>query len=292
MAKPDRCVRVAVMTVLSLLATVAGAAGFWSAPAAGSDAGAALATARGVRSQGCGGHIGIRGALRASGALDAAALQWSHGANLKSAVEHSGYREQQSAALHVSGDASVLLPAMRSKLCAELTDASVIDLGSVQRGHDTWIIIAAPFAPPALGNANEIAAELLQRINRARAQPRRCGYRTFAPAPALQSSVLLRRAAEAHAQDMISHDYFAHEGFDGSTPAQRVSATGYRYQLVGENIASGPQSAAEAVEGWLASPGHCQNIMDSRFGESGVAFAANSSGTPRIYWVQVFAAPR
>jgi len=91
---------------------------------------------------------------------------------------------------------------------------------------------------------------------------------------------------------MLSHNYFAHEGYDASTPAQRVAATGYRYQLIGENIASGPQSAAEAVAGWLTSPGHCENIMDARFTESGVAYAANSSGTPRVYWVQEFAAPR
>ena len=90
---------------------------------------------------------------------------------------------------------------------------------------------------------------------------------------------------------MVSHDYFAHEGHDGSTPAQRVAATGYRYRLVGENLASGPQSAAQAVAGWLASPGHCENIMDARFSESGVAYAANSSGAPRVYWVQEFAAP-
>jgi uncharacterized protein YkwD len=91
---------------------------------------------------------------------------------------------------------------------------------------------------------------------------------------------------------MLSHNYFAHEGYDGSTPAQRVAATGYRYQLVGENLASGPESAAEAVAGWLASPGHCENIMDARFSESGVAYAANNSGTPRVYWVQEFATPR
>lgn len=279
------------MIVIGATATLAGATGIWSAPAAGSGASAALAAARSLRSQGCGGHNGTRLALRASGALNAAALQWSRGANLKSAVGQSGYREQQSAALHVSGDAGVLPQAMRSRLCAELTDPSFIDLGSSQRGHDTWIIIAAPFAPPALIHANETAGELLLRINRARAQPRRCGNKAFAPAPPLQSSALLRRAAEAHAQDMVSHNYFAHEGFDGSTPAQRASATGYRYQLVGENIASGAQSAAEAAEGWLASPGHCENIMDPRFSESGIAFAANSSGAPRIYWVQVFAAP-
>jgi uncharacterized protein YkwD len=254
--------------------------------------GAALLAARNLRAQGCGGHPGIRVALQDNAALNAAALQWSRGASLRGAIEQSGYREEQSAALHVSGDPSVLQQGISSKLCAQLTDRSFSDLGSIQRGHDSWIIIAAPFAPPARADADAITAELLQRINRARAEPRRCGNKNFPPAPALQSSALLRRAAEVHAQDMLQHNYFAHQGSDGSAPAQRVAATGYRELLVGENIASGPPSAAQAAAGWLASPEHCENIMDPRFSDTGIAYAANSSGTPRIYWVQDFGAPR
>jgi uncharacterized protein YkwD len=283
---------VTALIVMATTAGAAGAAGVWPLPGAGPAASTALAMARNLRIQGCVGHPGLRVVLRDNAALDSAALQWSRGANLKSAVGQSGYREEQSAALHVSGDAAVLQQALRTKLCAELTDRDFIDLGSVQRGHDTWIVVAAPFAPPAAANADEIAAELLQRINRARAQPRRCGNRSFPPAPPLQPSALLRRAAQAHAQDMLGHNYFAHEGYDGSTPAQRVAATGYRDQIIGENIASGPETAAEAVEGWLASPAHCENIMDPRFTESGIAYAASGSGTPRVYWVQDFAAPR
>lgn len=273
---------------MSVMANASAAA---AGAAASGGVGTVLTAARNLRVQGCDAHPGIRVALRDSGALDAAALRWSRGAELKAAVGQSGYREEQSAALHVSGDASLLPQALGSRLCAQLTDRNFTDLGSVQRGHDTWIVIAAPFAPPAAAHADEIAADLLQRINRARAEPRRCGSKTFAAAPPLQPSALLRRAAEAHSQDMLGHDYFAHEGYDGSTPAQRVAATGYRYQLVGENLASGPESAAEAVAGWLSSPGHCENIMDPRFSESGVAYAANSSGPPHVYWVQEFAAP-
>jgi len=59
-----------------------------------------------------------------------------------------------------------------------------------------------------------------------------------------------------------------------------------------ENLASGPESPQEAVRGWIASPPHCQNLMDPRFEELGVAFAATRSGEPRIYWVQVFASQR
>jgi uncharacterized protein YkwD len=272
--------------LLMLLGAAAAALG--AAPLPGS----ALTAARALRLHGCGAHTGIRVALRDNTALDAAALQWSRTSNLKAAVEHSGYRAEQSAALHVSSDAGATQQALGSRLCAQLTDRSFVDLGSVQRGQDTWIILAAPFAPPARADAVAVAAELLQRINLARASARRCGHQSFAAAPPLRPNALLRVAAEMHAQDMVSHDYFAHQGSDGSTPAQRVSATGYRYQLVGENIAAGPETAAEAVAGWLASPAHCDNIMDPRFSESGVGYAANASGTPQIYWVQEFGAPR
>jgi uncharacterized protein YkwD len=284
-------VRCGLLVVIGALVSAMGMAPH-AASGAMLGAGPALAAARAVRYRGCSGHAGLRLALRDSDALNAAALQWSRQSDLKSAIERSGYRAEQSSALHVSGDASALQQAIRSRLCAELTDRSFLDLGSVQRGRDTWVIVAAPFAPPARIDADEIAAELLQQINAARAHARRCGARAFAAAPPLRPNGLLRRAAEMHAQDMVSHDFFAHQGHDGSTPAQRVGATGYRYQLVGENIASGPQSAAEAAAGWLASPGHCENIMDPRFSESGVAYAANASGTPRIYWVQELAAPR
>jgi uncharacterized protein YkwD len=277
------CIRVLLLMLLG-----AAAAALAAAPIPGS----ALSTARALRLQGCGGHAGIRVALRDSAALDAAALQWSRTSNLKAGIERSGYRAEQSAALHVSGDQGATQQALASRLCTALTDRSFVDLGSVQRGQDTWIIVAAPFAPPARSDAAAVAAELLQRINLARASARRCGNQSFAAAAPLRLNALLRGAAEMHAQDMVSHDYFAHQGSDGSTPAQRVSATGYRYQLVGENIASGPETAAEAVAGWLASPAHCENIMDPRFSESGVGYAANVSGTPHIYWVQEFGAPR
>ncbi len=54
----------------------------------------------------------------------------------------------------------------------------------------------------------------------------------------------------------------------------------------------GPETPQEAVRGWMSSPGHCQNIMDARFAEMGVAYTASRSGEPRIYWVQEFAAAR
>jgi uncharacterized protein YkwD len=251
-----------------------------------------LDLARAVRTQGCRGHPGIRTPLRDVGGLNEAALSVAQGTTLDSAVARSGYRELQSTLIHVSGDPAAVQQVLADQLCDTLLNPAFSDLGVAQHGRDTWMIFAAPFNPPSAASAGPVSTDLLQRINQARAQPRRCGSKLFAAAPPLQANVSLRAAADAHARDMLDHDYFAHEGQDGSNPAQRAHAAGYSYRMIGENIASGPTTAAEAVAGWLASPGHCENLMEPRFTDSGVAFAASSHGPPRIYWVQEFGAPR
>jgi uncharacterized protein YkwD len=91
---------------------------------------------------------------------------------------------------------------------------------------------------------------------------------------------------------MAEHGYFEHQDLAGRSPAERVRAVGYRETLVGENIAYGPQSAEEVVRGWLDSPGHCENIMDPRFAEMGIAYAPGRASRHGLYWVQVLAAPR
>lgn len=211
---------------------------------------------------------------------------------MNTAIAHSGYRDQELASIHVSGDPASLQQLLAARLCDTLLNPAFSDIGIAQRGPDTWMIFAVPFNPPAAAATGSVDTELLQRINQARAESRRCGGKLFPAAPPLQPNVLLRSAAEAHARDMLDHNYFAHEGYDGSNPAQRATAQGYRYRVIGENIASGPTTVAEAVAGWIASPEHCENLMDARFADSGVAFAASTRGPPRIYWVQEFGTPR
>jgi uncharacterized protein YkwD len=252
----------------------------------------ALGLMRTLRAGGCGGHGGTAAALHVNRALNGAASQWSHGATLTTAIAGSGYRDDQSTGLHVSGDAQAVRQALSQRLCSALTDASMVDTGILQRGNDLWIIVAAPFAVPPAAAAASVAGDVLKLVNAARATARHCGRSAYPAAPPLRLNPLLTRAAQAHAEDMLRYGYFDHTGHDGSTPARRVAATGYGYRIVGENLASGPESAQEAVQGWLASPGHCQNIMDARFAELGAAFAASRSGEPRIYWVQEFALPR
>jgi len=291
MMRPEaaRLIAVAVVTVVGVASVAAGPGASAAAPPTTPPI--ALSDARAVRARGCTGHAGVRATLRHVRTLDEAAARWAGGSRLQAAVEAAGYRSEQSRALHVSGNADALHSALARDLCPALTNARFRDIGAMSHGRDIWIILAAPFTPPS-GPPAAVAAAVLARVNAARAMPRRCGGRRFAAAPPLRLNARLSRAAAAHARDMLEHDYFAHAGRDGSSPADRIAAAGYRYHLAGENIAFGPESAAQAVQGWLNSPGHCANIMDAGFRDIGVAFASNRRGAPRIYWVQDFAAPR
>jgi uncharacterized protein YkwD len=139
--------------------------------------------------------------------------------------------------------------------------------------------------PPAL-----VQQRILDLVNRARARGRSCGAERFAAAPPLQVSDALFRAARTHARDMARHGYFEHESRNGRTPKDRVQKEGYRLRFTGENIAFGPETAEEVVQGWLGSPGHCANMMDPRFSDMGAAVAKGRQ-RGHYYWVQEFGQP-
>jgi uncharacterized protein YkwD len=139
--------------------------------------------------------------------------------------------------------------------------------------------------------AADVRQRVLDLVNQARATGRRCGAEQFPSVAPLAWAPPLETAAQSHAGDMAAREYFAHRGKDGREPRDRVRDAGYASRLTGENIAFGAESAEEVVAGWLASAGHCANIMDGRFRHTGIGFAtARTAG--HIYWAQTFGAPR
>ncbi len=131
---------------------------------------------------------------------------------------------------------------------------------------------------------------MLTLINNARAQSRSCGTTSYTAAPALAWHCQLETAATNHSESMAQEDYFSHTGSDGSSPGDRITATGYRWRTYGENIAAGYSDEQAVMDGWLSSPGHCANIMNSTFTEVG-AGKVNGGGYYGIYWTQDFATP-
>jgi uncharacterized protein YkwD len=152
---------------------------------------------------------------------------------------------------------------------------------------------SAAFTPVLKSDLSPIlATRALQLVNNVRARGTRCGDEMFGPAPAVTLSGKLSGVAFGHANDMAEHNYFEHDDLQGKTPSDRVRASGYQEKLVGENIAYGPKTVDEVVQGWLDSPGHCENIMDPRFAEMGVGYATSHDSKRTLYWVQVLAEPR
>lgn len=74
---------------------------------------------------------------------------------------------------------------------------------------------------------------------------------------------------------------FSHTRPDGSDCFSAITEEGSTF---GENIAHGYRTPQQAMEGWLASPGHKENILNPGFTKIGVGY--NKDGN---YWVQVFA---
>jgi uncharacterized protein YkwD len=131
---------------------------------------------------------------------------------------------------------------------------------------------------------------VLRLVNDARGRPRVCGDRSLPAAPPLAWSDQLAQAALVHSRDMAQRNYFDHLEPGGASVADRATKTGYRWRVVGENIAAGQGSAKQVVAGWLASPGHCENIMSREFAEMGAAYAINPHSALEIYWTQAFGA--
>jgi uncharacterized protein YkwD len=289
-----------------------------------------LSAVQTLREGGCGGVVPATRTLRHEIGLDVVAQQWAEGTPLAAAAERGGYPSLATAGLHVSSSDATVLEVLRRSACQAVTAAELRALGVYRRGMDSWIVMTADYrgapvpatasrtAPTIAWTASApahaptppppraptppppraptpapavLASDALQLVNDVRSRGTRCGERVFAPAPPLALSGTLGNVALGHAADMAEHDYFEHRDLDGGSPADRVRAVGYRERLVGENIAYGPKSVQEVVQGWLDSPGHCENIMDPRFSALGIAYAQGRSGRHGLYWVMVLAEP-
>jgi uncharacterized protein YkwD len=132
--------------------------------------------------------------------------------------------------------------------------------------------------------------QVVAEINAVRASGADCGTEgTFAPAGPLSMDAHLRCAARYHSAWMRDTDVFSHDsagGALGDDPWQRIDAAGYTGTATGENIAAGYSSAAAVVAGWVASDGHCANLMNPSSTQTGVGYARG--GTYTYWWTQNF----
>lgn len=265
-----------------------------SLPVSAQDHAPLLRELNATRQQGCKGQAGPRTVLYENSRLSDAATRIASGSTIEDALKASDYRAVKAGQIMLKGykDVSAQARAAVGSFCDIFMRGDLADAGFYQRGTQTWIVVAAPFSPPPTAQAEDVQIHVLALVNAARARPRRCGNENFAAAGPLRLDPALQQGALTHAKDMAAHSYFSHTGRDGTGAAERATRAGYRWRMVGENIAAGQMQAETAVKSWIESPGHCANIMRPAFAEMGAAFAVNNQSSQGIYWVQLFGTPR
>lgn len=213
--------------------------------------------------------------------------------DLQQALARAAYPMVNVQAISLSGprDAQAAMQAIRESFCQVVLDPQFVDI-AVNRQAAQWrIVLARPLLSARLGDWQAEGQQLLAQINNARSQARQCGGQGFAATAPLTWNATLGSTAQEHSRAMANQNYFDHKDHDGRTPGDRAELAGYAGQQVGENIAAGQDSVRKVLDGWLASPGHCANLMNPGYQELGAAYAVDPKSDAGIYWTAMFGAP-
>jgi uncharacterized protein YkwD len=132
-----------------------------------------------------------------------------------------------------------------------------------------------------LGYASSISLdEVLRLTNERRAQN---------GLAALELNPTLSQAAQNKGNDMITRNYWAHVAPDGTQPWKFFTDVGYKYRYAGENLARDFSNASSAVDAWMASPTHKENILSPKYQETGLAVVEGDlNGVDTTIIVQLF----
>ncbi|MEV7687809.1 CAP domain-containing protein [Streptomyces bungoensis] len=132
--------------------------------------------------------------------------------------------------------------------------------------------------PKPAATASSVVARVVELVN---------AERSKVGCSALTLNATLTKVAQAHSDDMAAHQNMSHTGSDGSSPGDRLTSAGYAWSSYGENVAYGYATPEDVMAGWMASPGHRENILNCSFKEIGVGLAQ-----PNSYWTQDFGTSR
>jgi uncharacterized protein YkwD len=101
----------------------------------------------------------------------------------------------------------------------------------------------------------------------------------------------LNQAAQAKAADMATRNYWSHNTPDGQTPWTFIVTANYSYKTAGENLAYGFDTAADTTAGWMNSPEHRANLLNTTYKDVGfgiIDIANYQSGGPETLVVAMY----
>jgi uncharacterized protein YkwD len=109
---------------------------------------------------------------------------------------------------------------------------------------------------------------------------------------ALVLSAKLDKAAQGHACDNAKRKSISHVSSDGGTLKTRLRRAGYSFRTAAENTGRGFASGARAVEWWMHSPKHKDNILLRKAREVGIGIAVSAAPDNKLHWIIVVGASK
>jgi uncharacterized protein YkwD len=146
------------------------------------------------------------------------------------------------------------------------------------------ILLAAPaLSCTQPSNAAALQSEVLSQLN---------AERSARGLPALRLSAKLDKAAQGHACDNAARQSISHTSSDGGTLKTRLRKVGYSFRTAAENTGRGFGSGSRAVEWWMNSPHHRDNILLRKVRDVGIGIAVSPAPDSKLHWILVFGAGR
>lgn len=113
--------------------------------------------------------------------------------------------------------------------------------------------------------------------------------RNAAGLPSLNLNSSLSEAAKEKGEHMLANNYWAHVAPDGTEPWFFFTNHGYTYKYAGENLARDFSNPTSAVDAWMASASHRENLLSDKYSEIGVAVVEGDlDGVDTTIIVQLF----
>lgn len=138
---------------------------------------------------------------------------------------------------------------------------------------------STPSSPAQSTSTAEMEEQVRQQINAIRQQ------KNLTP---LENNAKLAAVARDYSRRMAIENFFEHTSPKGDTAADRARSAGIFYVMLGENLFTStniPQPVPAAIEGWMDSPGHRENILRAEYRQTGIGVWQKGN---TYYFTQLF----
>lgn len=97
----------------------------------------------------------------------------------------------------------------------------------------------------------------------------------------------LMEAADVRAKELV--EFYSHTRPDGSNYSTAAKEAGYSGDYIGENASTGRADPKTAVDRWMHSEKHKNNILNPKYNYIGVGYNFDLNSETGSYWIQMLA---